>query len=332
MTRIVDQYSDPAFAGMVQQLARMPQLEAFVKEASIEPGEDQALPDTAFAWPDQRKFPIHTPEHAALSQMYAKLASHVPGEVQDAIKTALEVFGVPETVFAEQVKVAAARDDEYLVPALKLFPVRDAADVKYAEQQLLEQISKLDLDTRVQACGNLVKKAAEFKAPLHPEMQKLAGFVVSSTQELRTWLDARASALTPTHHMEKAAYEKLSSELARQPAESRDREGLLKVADVIATLDERTGLDKHYDRRLPDPMRTVFNTSKLAADTVDLAGTMVPVAKLAQLPMTFWQDLGGDELRDEIFPGGSLDRSKLAMIVETLPLDLKLTLEAYTRG
>ena len=65
---------------------------------------------------------------------------------------------------------------------------------------------------------------------------------------------------------------------------------------------------------------------------VDLNGTMVPLSKLAALPSSFWEDLGGRELSDELCPGGKMDNSKLAMIVDTLPLDLKVILKSQLRA
>jgi len=333
MRNVVDQYSDPSFGYLVRQVQAMPAIETYVKHASIEAGETDALPDTAFAWPSQRKFPIHTAEQATLSYAYSKLASALPTEVETNLKNALEVYGVPMNIFEPAVvKEASLSEDAYLLPEMRLFPVPDAGSVKYAEQRLLSQISKLSLENRAVACGNLVKKADHFKVDLHPEVLKFAGFVVSSTAQVRDWLSARAAALPMDKHLQKVAYEALAEGLKKQPAESRDRPGLLKLASAIAELDEQAGLDKHYDRRLPDPLQTVFNTQKVASEMVDLNGTMVPLSKLAALPATFWEDLGGRELSDEICPGGKMDTAKLAMVVDTLPLDLKVILKSQLRA
>lgn len=333
MPRIIDQYSDPSFGYLVRQVSQMPAIEPFIKSASIEPGDTDALPDTAFAWPSERKFPMHSSEQAALSYAYSKLAADLPTEVTDNLKAALEVYDIPLSAFdTPVVKQASLTDDDYLLPDLRLFPVTSAAEVKYAQARVLEQMSKLDMPHRAMACSNLVKKADHYKVDLHPEVMKLAGFVVSSTRQVQDWLEARSAALPVAQHLYKVAYETLAEELKAHPPESKDRPGLLKLAAAIAELDEQSGLDRHYDRKIPDPLKTVFNTAKLAAETVDLAGTMVPVTKLARLPASFWEDLGGRELRDELCPGGKMDVSKLATIVETLPLDLKVTLKSQVHA
>jgi hypothetical protein len=327
--KIVDQYSDVAFATLSRQLTRMPALESFVKEASLDVAEAEHLPDTAFAWPEERKFPVHSPEHAALSFAYAKQASEVPAHVQASLGAALQVYGISEDVFAEE-KVAAAVDDAvYILPQQQLFRVKSAADVREAAQRLLEDFTKLDLEHRATACANLVKQAEIHGVDLPPPILKLSGFVVSSSKIARDWLYARAGAVSEERF--KVAYTKIAEALEKEPAEVRDRAATLKLASVVGELDEQSGLDRYYDRKLPDALQTFFNTDKLAAATVDLGGTMYPIQKLAALPASFWGDLGGQELADEVAPGGVLDLQKLATIVETLPLDLKLILKSQLR-
>ena len=323
---IIDQTRDPAFGTLFQLVTRMPALETFVKEASVPDPAD--LPVTAFAWPDERLFMMHTPEQAALSYAYAKTASAVPKFVMATLEKALEVYGIPADTFAET-KVAAAPEPTYLVPDLHLFPVSTKEDVKTAQLRLVENLHKLDLDRRAEACANLIKIADEHGVELHPEVQKLAGLVVSDVNETRRWLEARASA-TPVDTF-KVAYQRLADGL-KGLHESGDRPGLIKLSGTIAELDARAGLVKHYDRQLPDPIRTVFNTTKVAANTVDVAGALIPIQKLAALPSSFWEDLGGSELSDELAPGGTVDVSKLAAIIGTLPLDLKVILRRQLRA
>jgi hypothetical protein len=324
MKPVVDQFSDAAFAALHRHVARLPALEAFVKEASIQVDEVDQLPETAFAWPEQRKFPLHTPEHAALSYAYCKEASEVPQHVVTALETALRVYAVPSDLFAE-VKVAAAPEEvAYILPQQALLPVKSAAEVEYAVQRVLEEFPKLDLESRATACANLVKQAERYGVDLHPEVKRLAGFVVSSTKIAREWVQARAHVAPDLF---KQAYEQIDAALAKNPPEVNDRPAMLKLASVIGELDERSGLDRYYDRKLPDALSTVFNTTKLASGTVDLGGTAVPLASLMSLPASFWEDLGGPELANEVAPGGVVDPQALSVVVETLPLDLKIILK-----
>lgn len=322
----VDQFRDAAFAVLVKQATRMPAFAEFVKEADIDGNEAATLPDSAFAWPEERRFPIHSDKHAAVSYAYA-LNQSVPAHVVGRIKEALEIYNVPETIFAVTSEKVASDDTVYLLPDLKLFPVQTAADVKIAERHLLENFTKLDLDHRATACVNLVKTASDHGVTLHPSTQQFAGMVVSSTKLASDWLDARSNRTKDVTI--KAGYAKLAAEMRKHGPEIKDRDTLIKLASVIAELDEKAGLVKHYDRKLPDAIATIFNTQKEAASSVDLGGgSMVSLKKLASLSADFWRDLGGKELSDEVAPGGVVDPSKLAMIVETLPLDLRVILRS----
>lgn len=325
-----DQYSDPAFGMLIKQAARMPAFADFVKEADIESGERTTLPDTAFAWPDQRHFPIHTEKHAALSYAYASTQKSVPAPVVDRIKEALEVYGVDLKIFEPVQEKVAATNDHWLLPDLKLYPVRTKEDVKTAELRLLSDIPKLDLEHRVTACTNLVKKASDLGAQLHPDTMQFAGMVVSSTKFASEWLETRATMAKAPEV--KQAYAKIASEMRQHGVEIKDRDTLIKVASVIAELDEKAGFVKHYDRKMPDAMKTIFNTTKESASSVDVAGRMIPVSKLAGLPASFWGDLGGPELENELAPGGKVAVEKLATVVDTLPLDLKLILRSQLGG
>jgi len=292
--------------------------------------EVASLPETAFAWPEERRFPVHSPEHAALSYVYAKEAAETPRDALQRIQQALDVYQVPQDIFQE-VKVASEESpDDWLCPDLKLFPVRTAAEFSRAQRDFVESYPKLDMAHRRMASLALYKQASQRKVALDPLVQKTAGQTVSHLPTMSAWLKARASA-TKVPEV-RAAFDKLAAEIAVFGEESKDLQALTKFATAIEQLDELGGLVRFYDRKLPDPQLTVFNTSKLAAESMDIAGAMIPLSKLAALPSSFWEDLGGRELADEIAPGGRVDAQKMATVVETLPMDLKTILRSQLRG
>lgn len=327
MSTIVDQFNDPAYGTLYRQTQVMPGLGEFVKESSIsiDAREAEALPKTAFAWPQERRFPIHTADHAALSYAYAKTAGSLPLPVKEALENAIDLYEIDRSIYEiPREKEASEKTDssDFLLPDHRLFPARNAGELKIAQERLLGQLSRLDLESRATACGNLVKKAQEHGVGLHPEVLKLAGMVTSTTRSLRDWLEARAS--VADNPLYKTAYRKLSDGLREAPPESKDRAGLLKLASTIGKLDREAGLERYYDRKLPDPLRTVFNTEKRASTAVDLDGTLVPLEALEALPPDFWASLVGDEMAQEL----EADPSALQAIVETLPLDLKIVLKS----
>jgi hypothetical protein len=323
----VDQFNDPAYGVMVRQLTQMPGLKDFVKEASLDDlaRDSDQLPDSAFAWPEERRFPLHTDKHAALSYSYILAGKDVPTHVKEAAEQALDVYGVSLDLFKTNEKVASTAN--FLLPNDRLFPVNTAVQIKTAQAQFVNNLQKLNLERRVEAATNLVKVANEHGVVLDPIVQKTAGLTVCDERKLRSWLEARSEASKEPQI--KLAYQTLANGCGT--AELVDRDSLVKIAQTIAILDERAGLTKYYDRKLPDALQTVFNTEKTASACVDLCGKMVPITKLASLPASFWSDLGGAELANEIAPNGQVDASKLAAIVDTLPLDLKVVLKSQVR-
>lgn len=300
----------------------MPALGEMVKSASLPDGE--SLPRHAFAWPEERRFPVSDPQQAAISYAYAtKVASsRVPREVVQEIEKALDLYGVSMSVF-DEVKVAAAAPDpeQYLLPDLRILPVTDEGMAKTAQDKLeAGGYEKLDPERRVEAAMRLSTRLPA--GTLRTKTAQLAGLVMADLGEAKRWIGARAMATKD--EQVRGCYEKLAAELPS--GFSRDRESMVKLAQLLGDLDERADLVKLYDRKIPDPVSTVFNTDKLASETVDLGGVYVPIAKLAAMPASFWEDLGGREMSDEVAPGGHVDAQKLAVVLDTLPMDLKVVL------
>ncbi len=320
--KIVDQFSDPTLAVLARLVMGRPKVAAEIAETEIEPDTATALPDTAFAWPEKRAFPIHSREHTIISRVYRENLPAVPEYVDTALKQASEMYNVDETLF-ERTKQAAVIDDpeDYLLPDIKRLKVTCAEQVKVAEEKLINGYQKLSVEHRALACRRLLEKAAAYNVRLNPLMHKLAGYTMTSTQNLKDWIEARSEAAPAPY---KEAFQKLAAAVKKLPAELRDRATQVKIAETITELDRRAGLSRHYGRRLPDPLQTVFNTEKVAGHGVDLNGTFVPTMRLAAYPATFYADVLGDDVVREAGDGrGGVDPWKLAAILETLPRDMK---------
>ncbi len=324
MREILDQYNDHLFSNLLPLIEDRPLAAELLKTAEVLDDEAETLPTTAFAWPEERRFAVHTKEATVMSRLYReKCASKVPAHVDQAIAAACDVYGIPEEAFARpKVAAAAQSPDDYLLPSLQKLRVTCADDVKTAESKLLDGFQRLSVEHRAEACGRLIEKAAEYRVQLDPLMHKLAGFTVSSTQALKSWLEARSEASKVAEH--RNAFSKLAAAVAKQPAELWDRPTLVKLAGAIHELDQKAGLTKFYDRKLPDPLLSVFNTSKVASAGVELGGKIFPITRLAAFPSAFYGDLLGDDFVREASDGhGGIDAQKLAMILETLPRDQK---------
>jgi len=332
---IRDQYHDPAYGTLYHLLQARPTAAAFVKSAELDPARAADLPDTAFAWPARRLFPIDSAENTVLSSLYREKTAAVPAEVDAELARAQDIYNVREIVAqarqeaqaAEQVKTAAAETAAvYLLPQHHRLRVKTAADVKVAEKLLIQQYDRLSMEDRAEGFTNLVKVARDLNVGLEPMTHRMAGMTVCTTKVAADLIEARRMATKEPLFQQ--AYVKLASAFRGKGEFIQDRDQLVAAADALARLDKEAGLDRLYDRKLPDAVQTIFNTTKLAEPMINLAGREVTLSKLAALPSTFWEDVvGKDLLRDITDSSGNIDHTKLGQVLHTLPLDLKLILK-----
>ena len=326
MKNIVDQYNGDASYTRLYDLVRdKPLVREVLKTASFEGTDVEELPSTAFAWPGARRYPIHTKEDAIASILYSKEAS-VPQPVEQALADAAEAYGLDAHLFATTKEAVEAATSEFVFPAAKRLPINSADEVKMAEEVLCRDFQRLSLDTRADAFSKLASAADKHQVKLSSLSERLAGITQCSVPNARVWIEARAAVAEGTV---KQAYDNLSASLSGAPAVLSDRKDLVKLAAALAELDSRAGLERYYDRKLPDPILTVFNMGKRAEESVDLGGTSVPVSYLLQLDPMIWDQLGIPEIKDVV---AARDTAQLKQILDTLPLDLKMVLAGSIGG
>jgi hypothetical protein len=323
----MDFYHDPGHGTLRHLLQRAPQAAELLKTAELEDFNSE-LPDSAFAWSAKRLYPVHSPEHAIVSHLYAKYASeNVPPEVLRTIKEALDIFEIPEeSLRAEEIKEAAFDPDECLFPEERLYPVRTAGEIKVAERRLHEQLFKLHPESRAEAFSRLANAADLHGVKLATVSMQLAGRTYTDSRQLVRDLHARAAATKEASIREK--YARLAESVAKDRQGLRDQLTRAKLAATIGTLDEAAGVVGLYDRAIPDPLTTVYNTTKIAAaDDLDLGGgQMVSAAALSQLPPSFFADLFGQDIVREVAPSGQVQPELVQQVVSTFPADMKQTL------
>ena len=323
---ILDQYSDRSFRVLNQKIKNFSNDTAsLIKTARINYQDQEELPSTAFAWPEMRKFAVHTKAHAALSRVYAD-GENVPDYVTSNIDRALSLYNVTVDPTEKTAEYARESVDDYLVPHMRLGKISDGESVKEAARFYTRNFKKMNMETRVNAALTLSKKAAEHKVKIPNNIFKHAGLTQCNRKYLTEWLEARAEAATKTPVV-KTAFNKLASSMVDKNVELPDRAGLLKLTDAIYALDKKAGLIKHYDRLLPDAVATVFNTTKLAEENVTLAGKSIPVSRLLSLSVDNYADALGEDIKGEIADeSGELDQSNLLAILKTLPADMQMSL------
>jgi len=329
-----DLYNDPGHALLSHLFDRHPGATELVKGAQFEDRRDQ-IPATAFAWPEHELFPVHSPAHAVVSYLYAKhgaaqtkvaaagrVVPLVPTPVVSAIEEALDAYGIDRAKLAAvEEKVADLREEDCLFSETKAYPVRNAGEIKTAEARLLEQIRKLRPETRAEAFSKLAAAADAHGVELRPESYRWAGRASTDPHALASTLEVRAMLASDAEARE--GFGKLAVAVLEDRRGLRDHATRVKIAAAINELDTRAGLSKHYDRKIPDPVASVFNAEKVAEDAIDLGGAFVRPLHLERLPTTFYSDALGSDVLREIAPGGRLDAQKVAEVVNTLPADLK---------
>lgn len=336
MKTVTDQTSDAGFATLRVVVDRYPELKTMAKTANLDESEFTDLPDESFAWPGIRRFPIHNPQHAALSYGYSKLASVLPSDVQETLEKAADLYQIDRTVFEPPVEVVkVASEGQFLLPEKRRFRVDSPEVVPEAERVYHEKYAELSVSERAEAGFRLMKIAQEFSVELRPETQKLAGFTITSTRILRDWIGARHAAATKLGSDLAGVFDTIDEEFKNADAYIADRDYQLKIAKVLHELDKKAGLTHHYGKRLPDPIQTVFNTNENPDDFFKFGSALQNKTLLATLPLSFWQDTLGPDVAKEIAPNGQVDVGLLEQILPTLPADLKAAIDtqlaAYNR-
>lgn len=307
-SQIQDAYhGDPTLLVLAEAALDRPALRVKLAGASFT-GAD-ALPDNAFAWPEQRRFAVHSEVDTLASIVYRSKVASVPAHVDAALSRAVRAWGIDFEVLrstAPQVKVA---DDlpEYAVPSQSRLPIGTQHQVKIAEEVLLRDgLAALPYEELVAGAKKVASASERMGILPSPDLRRFAGDGACHIPTLREHLDGRAAYVKTAEA--RLAYDALAHGVSRYERfgtqVSFDKPVLNKIADALHALDVKYDLVTEYGPRVLDPMRAVFNSTartKVASDTGDmltLGGQAVPVAALCRLSADDWRDLGLDDLAE----------------------------------
>jgi len=327
----MDIFHDPGYGKLRHLLAEHPYARDYVGVMKI--AEDQSeLPDTAFADQNNRTYPVDSKEAAAISFLYAREDSKISPLTMGEIKTALQAYNVPENIFQKVIEKVAAAPEDCVFPEKNLWPIRTAGEVKEAVEALISNRDKLLPESRVQAFGRIYKKAQALGMVVPPIAYRYVGATETDSSQLRDSLRARAEACSD--EFTKKAFLELSEVVMKNNYElSRSKNARIKLASAVDELDQRAGLRKLYDRGLPDPLLTVFNTEKRSdLASIDVAGRAVSVTSLMKMGKEFFSDALGDDIAQAVAPSGQVEAEKLAEILPTLPRDSQRVLSQALRS
>jgi hypothetical protein len=277
---------------------------------------NDSRPNSCFADTLNRKYPIDSPASAYESMSYATKTASVEPHVINRIQKALDIYGVSAPI-AETVKEAAAVEEVvYVLPQYNKLPVKTASDIKLAEDAILRNKSKLHTTTLAQACNTLVKLAGMNNMNVHPDVMQLAGLTMSDTEKTADWIEARGS-ITGNRVFFKLA------DRVRGPGGPKNRSDLVKLSSAVDKMDKMYDLDKLYGKKIPNPLETVFSTKTSMQKIIDLGAKEHSLDELAKKPVSFYSDLLGEDIAEEISEDGEVIPELLAQVLPTLPKDMK---------
>ena len=317
----IDQNTDTTFHVLHSIITDNPSIKSHIKTASI--GEDvrSRLPTSCFADTDNRLYPINTRADAILSKSYATKVANIAPHIMANIDNALDMFSVDKAIFNTRQKVASVKADKtYLLPSRKALAIDSKSDIKLAEQRFHEVKSKLTAEEASEGAVRLVKAASLLGNTVSENTLQLAGATRSDLDKAADWIEARTHvAKTNT---QASIYTKVATAL--REATSATRDDLVKVASLVDKLDNMNGVQHLYNKYLPTPLMTVFNTKVAMHDCVYINGKELPLTKLQSMDAKTFGDIVGDDIIPEITDAsGDIDVQKFSEVVETLPKDMK---------
>jgi hypothetical protein len=303
----------------------------------------QSLRKEAFALPEARLFPIHTPTDALLSALYlykqAAAGEEVPEEVFKKVATALDLHGVKQD-FIKQAKKLTPEERAKLPDSvfglvvtdpktgkkIRKYPMPDEGHVRAAIKYFVQNYKNYPIEWRKQIASKIVERAKKFGIEVeHPVILKYAGVKPQNKKadlkKAASLIETYRAAWFESHGIPEAAevYRKLASALEKE-AEKGDlsEEEIQKLAAAVETLDQEFGVD--YEK-LPSAQDLIYCAEE-EEKMIKLASKEVPEKVLKAIPNKVYKNLIGREI----------DKSKVEEEITKLAHADKLIIEQFIEG
>jgi hypothetical protein len=264
---MVDQVSDLNRA-VFYQLSREFTIPEMVKEAAFATADDVAqLPASAFADPQRRQYPMHTPADAWLSWAYfQKQAANYTDDRRTIIKAAIDrgmqLWQLTPPAATPVEKTAAAESKiVYMVDGQPKHEVtiRYAGDLDKVATDLMFFRCRYPYDTVNSVAKQVLALAPaygfEITGSCRQTLEKMAAMAVGTVDDVRDTLARRVSAQPMLDERCRTAQAEVEKQ-AKCGVVSPDM--LDKVARFVDAIDRLSGLHQVYGVRLPPPEETLF--------------------------------------------------------------------------
>ncbi len=276
------------------------------KVASLPIGNRNDLTKEAFAWPDEKLFPIYSPAHALVSSVYLEKNEDVPLFVKEACEEACALFGLDVQIgslekVAEEIEQLAASD--FLLPSQRKLPVVDAETFRMSASALEKVASMLTPEDLVVANRQLVKKAEELGRQVSDDTLSLGLFGTINTANAQSILHDRKL------HTSDTRYEEVASRMTGEALYSVEKVASF-VFDVLS-LDEDNKLDKTAEETILD-----FVAPGQIDNVYSLGEEEIPTDKIASIDAESWTNVFPRTLVENLFSGGTINIDMLKEVTD----------------
>ena len=305
---LVDAFNDTDLSTLKEKVASYDGMaHRLEKVASINVEDRTDLTKEAFAWPDEKLFPIYTPAHALVSSVYLEGNDDVPVFVKEACEEACALFGMDveigglEKVASEPEQLSA---EDFLLPESRKLPVVDM-ETFIASKNVLEKVAS-DLDVRdiVVSHRQLVKKASEVGADVSDREKALGLYGHIDGIAAKSLLHDRYL------HTGDNEYVKIAEDISGDLVYSKE-----KVAQIIfdtVDADMQNGLDFS-----PHDTISSMVVPGEDMDIVNIDGYEIPMEKIASIDSYDWTEIFPESVVEAMFESGSIDSDMLNDIVDS---------------
>ena len=268
------------------------------KVASLNIDNREDLTKEAFAWPEEKLFPIYSPSHALVSSVYLEDNEAVPNFVKEACEEACALFGLDVQIGTLQ-KVAEEKEEleasDFLLPAQRKLPAVNSDTLRMSKSALEKVAYMLAPEDLVVANRQLVKKASEFGDAVSDNVLSLGLYGTINSRVAKDILKER-KLLTGDNE-----YEKIASDIKSSHIYSTDKVASL-IFDVIS-LDKKNNFEKTAEETI---LEMVLPGE--VSDTQFVGDEEFPTEKIASIDAENWLDIFSRPVVEELFSNdGELD-------------------------